>query len=410
MTKIIKTFIVLLFFVSCNKEVKTKKKLTNKIMQLTSNSVNSEAVFLFNKDTTTLISWTEWYKDATENQLKFAFYKGNKFDTIQTVPPAKGLQVHSESMAKIGMTRSGVLYAVYRRKTINSKSRFGGHIYYTTSSDLGKHWSLEKKLVAATSSTSQAFFDLALLPDGTLGLIWLDSRTPLKHEERGKNIFFAKTTVNNTFANEKAIIGSTCECCRTELYVDNAKNIHVAYRNIIEKGEFDFDNNGTVEIRDMYYSISKDNGKTFEEPIAISNDNWHINGCPHTGPSLAKTPEGLRAVWFTAADHNRGIYYASKKNNAFQKRKLLSKEGRHPQMISNKNKLYVVYDMYYETAGKGYTKIILDDTKGQQKEISKPLSNNNHAVIAKNTANSYIIAWVNMDTRNPKINYKEVVF
>ena len=410
MIRIIKVFIVLLFFISCNKEVQTEKKQTSKVVQLTNDTVNSEAVFLFHKDTTTLINWTEWYKNATDNQLKFAFYRNHKFDTILAVPPAKGLQIHSESMAKIGMTNSGVLYAVYRRKSKNPKSRFGGHIYYATSNDLGKHWSAEKKLVEDTSSTSQAFFDLALLPDGTLGLIWLDSRTPLKHDEHGKNIFFAKTTANNTFGDEKAIIGSTCECCRTELYVDVAKNIHVAYRNITEKGEFDFDNKGTTEIRDMYYSISKDNGKTFEEPIAISNDNWHINGCPHTGPSLAKTPEALHAVWFTAADHNKGIYYASKKNNDFLARKLLSKEGTHPQMISNDNKLYVVYEMYYEKDNKGYTKIVLDDTKGNQKEISQPLSNNNHAVIAKNTANSYIIAWVNKDTRTPKINYKELAF
>lgn len=375
---------------------------------------NASAPFLFKGNNNTMLNWTEWNKNKSDNELKFAFYntKTTKFDTAITVTPAKGLQVHAESMAKVGISKNGIIYAVYRRKTPNGKSRFGGHIYYSLSKDMGNSWTKEQQLVTDSTSTSQAFFDLALLPDGELGLIWLDSRKPIAKTEKGKSIYFAKTINDKGFNNEKAIIGSTCECCRTELYIDSNKNINIAYRNLIEKGEVEHDGKGDTEIRDMYYSISNDTGKTFSEPIAISEDNWHINGCPHTGPTLAYSDKELAAVWFTAANDYAALFFTKKNNDdsTFSKRKLLSNKGRHPQMISFNTDFYVVYEAYYEKEEKGYSKIVIKSLNTlKEEEISKPLTNNNHAVISLISSKKAIIAWVNEDTRNAKINYNSFI-
>ena len=404
--KLLKLFVITLLFVSCNKEPldTTTKKITNA-------KNNAAAPFLFKTKNNILLSWTEIKKDKTKNQLKYAPFDhtNHKFGNDILVSPATGLQFHAESMAKVGMTEKGITYAVYRRKSKNSKSRFGGHIYYCTSTDNGKNWGKEKKLVIDSTSTSQAFFDLARLPDGELGLIWLDSRKPIAKERIGKTIYFARTTNNNEFTNEKAIIGGTCECCRTELYIDNKKNIHVAYRNQIHKENIDFDDNGDVEIRDMYYSISKDNGKTFSDPIVISQDNWHINGCPHTGPTLAENSNKLAVVWFTAANDYAGIFYSEKEKANFKKRILISKNGRHPQMIAISSSFYIVYEEYYEKNEKGYTKIVLKkitNNKTEEVEISKPLTNNEHPVIVKINSDYLGIVWTNTDTRNSKVFFK----
>ena len=40
----------------------------------------------------------------------------------------------------------------------------------------------------------------------------------------------------------------------------------------------------------------------------ISQDNWVISGCPHTGPAMAENKEGIHFTWFTGGSGS-GIYY-----------------------------------------------------------------------------------------------------
>jgi len=423
MKNIFKLVIILLLLAnnSCNKANETKKqKVTKNASQksitstLTNAKTNSEGTFIFSNNEETIINWTEWNTDPSQNKLKFSFYNKNtnKFDKEQLVTPALGLQLHTESMAKIGITKTGTLYAIYRKKSKKSKSRYGGILYYSISEDKGITWTKEKRLVENIKSTSQSFFDIALLPDGEIGIIWLDSRKPIHENHKGKTLYFAKSAKEKGFENEKPIAGSTCECCRTDIFVDKYNTIHIAYRNLIDPKEELFDGFGTTEIRDMYYLSSNNNGDNFTKPQPISNDNWHINGCPHTGPSLAFTNKQLGVVWFSGASHNNGLFFTTKTNDTFNEKKKISIEGRHPQMISLNNNFYVVYETYYEKDNKGYTKIILETIKNntsiKKQEISDPKTNNSHAVISKIKNKGILISWVNENTRNPKIQYKTI--
>lgn len=416
-----KNSFILLFIIvliSCNKtNNKSIAKPVNysqkdTIYNLTESKVNSEGAYLFSNNSKKIINWTEWYKNSKKNILKFAFFDDltKTFGKEITVNPSLGLQMHAESMAKIGITNKGIFYAIYRKKSTNPKFRFAGTIYYSISKDNGATWSDGKKLVSDKSSTSQSFFDIALLPDGELGIVWLDSRKPIDKNHKGKTLYFAKTKLDKGFVNEKPIAGSTCECCRTDFFIDKNNTIYIAYRNLIDPKEELFDNNGTVEIRDMYYVTSVDNGKTFTKSQPISRDNWHINGCPHTGPSLAFDGQKVAAVWFTAANNEEGIYYAYNVNGKFNTRKQLTSAGHHPQMIALQNEFYVVYEEYYEQNDKGYDKIVLetinDFSTKNVKEISKKKTTNNHAVITSINNTNILIAWVNTDTRNPKIMYR----
>ena len=414
---------ILLLINACQKEKETAikkdssdKGITKKndLVKLTNSKINSEGTYLFNSQEDILINWTTWSKDKSKNQLQFAFFdkKTNQFKKPITIPQATGLQLHVESMAKVGITKKGFLYAVYRRKNPKSKSRFGGFVYYCISKDNGQTWSDERKLVSDKTSKSQAFFDIALLPNGEIGATWLDSRKPIDKNHIGKTVYFASTNLDNGFVNSKPIAGSTCECCRTNIFVDTQNNIYVAYRNLTDKTEPNFDDIGEVEIRDMYYTFSNDMGENFSKPEPISQDNWHINGCPHTGPSLANKGNQLSAVWFTGKKNEEGIYYAFKEGEKFNTKTLLSNQGHHPQMIALFGKNYVVYEEYYEIDEKGYTKIVLEEignllTK-KKIEVSKPKTNNNHAVLTAIDNQHLVIAWVNDDTRNPKIMCKIV--
>jgi hypothetical protein len=82
-------------------------------------------------------------------------------------------------------------------------------------------------------------------------------------------------------------------------------------------------------------------------------------------------------------------------------------------MIGLNGKYYVVYEAYYEVEDKGYTKIIMEEMESLKSkstnEISAPETNNNHAVITSINESTILLAWVNTNTRNPKIMYKMIL-
>jgi len=396
-----------------SQSVTSNNKLENNkdsIYILSDTQVNSEAPYIFNSGENIIVNWTQRDEhDKKQNLLKFAFFntKTLQCDSIINVPASKGLQVHLESMAKVGIKKDGTILAIYRKKSPTDRSRFGGLLYYVTSKDKGKTWSAEQRLVKDTTSTSQSFYDISLLPNSNMGLTWLDSRS----KRRGKTLYLAQTDMQNTFSIQKPVAFSTCECCRTDIFTDSRGQIHIAYRNLIEPDEPGFDGYGMTEIRDMYYLKSVDTAKTFTKSVPISKDNWHVYGCPHTGPSLAYDGKQIGVIWFTGAHQQSGLYFTTQTDgHGFAPRKEVSKEGRHPQMIGMHGKFYAVYESYFETGGKGYYKIILDITQSdgqrQTQEISDPLTQNNHPVLTRIGKNKILAAWVNTDTRHSKIMYR----
>jgi len=400
-------------FSSCkekNNKESVSRTIQKEAIHLTHKEVNSEGVFLFTTEEEQLISWTEHGKNKKETTLKFAFLNSrtNEFEQPITVTPAKGLQLHAESMAKVGITKKGVLYAVFRIKSRNSKSMYGGAVYYTTSVDNGITWSEKQKLVTDTTSTSQSFFDIVQLADGALGISWLDNRK-LHKDRQGQTLYFSKTNESNTFQHETALEGSVCQCCRTDIEVGKNGNIQIAFRNLIAPTEFGFPStliDRETEVRDMYYTTSADNGKTFNKSTPIYADNWQVNGCPHTGPSLATNTNESGAVWFTGAETNSGIFF---KTNMSNNKNLVSKTGSHPQMVAKNGNYYIVFEEYYEADKKGYTKIVMQEWNTtsllKTTEISTPKTNNDHSVIKVINTNQLIVSWINTDTRNAVVQY-----
>jgi len=382
----------------------------NEIIQLTDKNLNSEGTFLFTSKNEQLISWTQHAKNKKDTYLNFAFWntKTNKFGRQITVTPSKGLQLHVESMAKVGITQKGVLFAVFRVKSRNSKSMYGGTLYYTTSIDRGITWSEKQQLVTDHTSSSQSFFDIEQLADGNIGISWLDNRK-LHKDRQGQTLYFAKTDVSNKFQNEIALEGSVCQCCRTDLEIGKNGDIKVAFRNLIAPTEIGFPTivaDTKTEVRDMYFTSSNDNGESFSKSSTIYADNWQVNGCPHTGPSLATNTNETGAVWFTGTETNSGIFL---KTNTSNDKKIVSKTGRHPQMVAVNGNYYIVFEEYYEFENKGYTKIVMQvwNTTSLLKttEISTPKTNNDHPVIKAINSSKLIISWINTDTRNAVVQY-----
>lgn len=232
-------------------------------------------------------------------------------------------------------TREGKILAAWGASNPNPANPYAGIVYYSWSLDDGKNWTTPKTLSRDPKSIDQRYFDIEILHDNRVAMIWLDSRKAIEAE--GSSLYFATFNDQHELENERPIDKTCCQCCRTDLFVDRQGNLHTVYRKIINDS-----------IRDMVHSVSMNHGESFSEPQRISPDNWVINGCPHTGPAIAQTTAGLSFVWYTLGNGS-GVYYANSADNgkSFSPKEAVSQQAsaKHPQLaVLNPDKLAIVWD------------------------------------------------------------------
>lgn len=373
-----------------------------------------------------VLCWTELSNQDSVYRLKYAIYdvQLNKFGEPITVLGSEGSSIAAESMSKVGFKEDGTVVALFNKRFENAESRFASAIYYTLSEDDGQSWT-EPQFIHSESSENygRSFFSLSTLADGELGAIWLDGR--FGESEKGSALFFARTEKGLGFGVDTCLDKNTCECCRTEILKDQNGGIHIAYRGI----QTPFDHLGK-QVRDMVYSFSNDNGKSFETAKSISKDNWEIEGCPHTGPTLAYTKDGVNALWFTGAGIP-GLYFSSLENanQGFNTKIEMSRAGRHPQMVSiNNNTLAIVWDeviskehhsenapMQHENgvamghdSPSEYSRIVLtivNQGKMYKQVPISPKSQIAHHPVITALENGVMAAWVNEEAGKPVISY-----
>jgi len=364
-----------------------------------------------------VLCWTEQNTEDSLYRLKYAVYDAHKsaFGPSVTVATSAGCSIAAESMGKVAFKSDGTVVAVFSKRFPNQPNPYAGAIYYSVSTDKGKNWSAATYLHSDTTHAyGRSFFDVAVLKDGELAAIWLDGRFG-KHI-KGSALFFARTEKSTGFGQDTCLEKGTCECCRTDILTDTAGNIHLAYRDIMFPSAL-----SEKQVRDMVYKVSTDQGRTFSPAMPISKDNWEIEGCPHSGPSLTAVGNTLHALWFTAGG-GAGLYYCATKvgSGKFSNRSLISAEGRHPQMVSLKDgRLAMVFEetttsetpnsqhemkmehskgsmkMSHGPASSAKIVLALRDAKGEQQlsALSAGDFADNHAVLQE-ASGQLLVAWV----------------
>ena len=271
-----------------------------------------------------VLSWIKKV-DSSTSVYCYAVSKdeGKTFGKAIEIPGSENIHPHGENMPKIIFKPNGEVIAAWASGNPNPKNPYSDVVYYSQSLDNGATWGHPEKLVKDTAGYDQRYFDMALLPDGNVAISWLDNRKKTTGE--GSALYFAETNGNSGFENERLVSEPCCPCCRTDLFADSKKNIHILYRAIINDS-----------IRDMVHTVSADNGKTFSTPERISKDNWAINGCPHTGPAMTENKNGIQFTWFTGGGDG-GVYYCNSINDGktfSQREKVSGIAARHCQITS----------------------------------------------------------------------------
>lgn len=380
--------ILISFLFSCSNSPQVQDECSEKMISADTSAETSCPFLTTDNKGNIVLSWVKEINDSnTVMCYAVSTDKGYSFGQATEISPSKGVHPHGENLPKIIFKPDGITIAVWGASNPSPENKYSGMIYYSQSFDDGKNWSEAKPLVTDTASNDQRYFDLGILKNGEVGIIWLDNRT--KTDKEGMTLYFAETNDKNGFQNEKPIGETCCQCCRTDFFIDSKGNIHASYRDIINDS-----------IRDMVHIVSIDEGKTFSEPKCISADNWVINGCPHTGPTMAENKNGLHFAWFTAGGE-AGVYYCNSNDNGqqFSPRKMLSTEARHPQMTTLPNgTIGIVWEQTVKKDSAFYSKIVLQLTKsdGQQtkQDITADNVNAGFPVIISNDEKIVFVAWV----------------
>lgn len=334
--------------------------------------------------------------DSKRNIIAIAEWniETGEFNTPQQVEVTKGVQAHEEGMPKAAYKKNGDLILMYSIANPSEEHKYAAIIYYTMRMAGSDKWSQPEQLVKDTASYSQRFFDLALNKEGELSACWLDSRK--KEDEKGSTLYYAETVQGKGFSTEKAIAFSTCECCRTKLYIDE-KRINIVFRDII---------NDTI--RDMSYVYSHDNGKTFTEPVRISNDNWVLNGCPHTGPDMLHAEGNLHFTWYTQGGEE-GVYHCTSTNGkVFTERRLVNSSGRHPQIFNLSKNVFVVYENLKRTENGIERPIVIWSRNNPDTllYVSQPKVKANFPVAHPLQENYVLVVWNETSNGKSDLKYK----
>lgn len=278
-----------------------------------------------------------WIRESSDTTSVFCYAVsqngGQSFGDPVVVPGSNRIEPHAENLPKVIFKPSGEILAIWGTASNDPRNKYSGNICYAQSFDGGKSWSAVQPLVRDTAGYDQRYFDVALLKNGEAAIIWLDNRKSTKQE--GSALYLATTNGTKGFRGERPIAQPCCQCCRTDLFVDSKNNIHALYRGIIQDS-----------IRDMVHIVSVDEGRTFSAPRRISNDNWVLNACPHTGPAMTENGEGLHFAWFTGGSHKGSFYTRSTDNGShFIQHDSITLAGKHPQLSANdKGDLGIVWD------------------------------------------------------------------
>ena len=150
-------------------------------------------------------------------------------------------------------------------------------------------------------SAEHGFVSMLPMSQGRTFISWLDGRNTRQaesaspaathhsgHSPGGMTLRAGIFSSTGQPLEEWELDNLVCDCCQTSSAMTESGPV-VVYRNRTEN-----------EIRDTYITRIVDG--QWSKPIPVHNDHWQISGCPVNGPSVASRSGTIAVTWFTAAD------------------------------------------------------------------------------------------------------------
>jgi hypothetical protein len=249
-----------------------------------------------------------------------------------------------------------------------AKAKDGTRLLVARSADGGTSFGRAAPLEGSGAPGNRGWESTTIDRSGRIVAIWLDHRESaaaggmppgMHHEghdhaatgaakadgaERAQlsKLYFARL---DDPASVRAVTAGVCYCCKTAVATGPDGSIYAAWRHVYPGN-----------IRDIAFTQSRDDGKTFRPPVRVSDDHWELDGCPENGPAMAvDARNGVHVVWPTLvrgpnveSEPTLGLFYAETGDGqTFSPRLRMATGGvpRHPQMIAGPaGSLAIVWD------------------------------------------------------------------
>lgn len=255
-------------------------------------------------------------------------------------PIAENAEHNGENRPKIIVDDSGTIFVSW---TLKTSPRFTGEIRFSRSTDNGQSFETPRTINDDNLFTGHRFESLFLSDSGHLYLTWIDKRDLEAKLEKGDDyvgaaVYYAVSDDKGaSFSKNYRVANNSCECCRIAIAPKGPENIAILWRQVF--GE---------DVRDHAIAELTPRGETLVTD-RTSFDEWHINACPHHGPTMAfsELSGNYHMSWFTNGDVNQGIYYARYSFDEKESTALLQVDGQpgagHPYLAEFDQQLYLVW-------------------------------------------------------------------
>jgi hypothetical protein len=254
-----------------------------------------------------------------------------------------------EARPKIAIGPQGQVYVTW---TETLKQPYAGYIWFARSINQGK--SFEKPYIVHQdrAEITHRFDSINLAKNGAITVSWVDKRDLIAAKTAGKPyegaaIYYARSLDNGaSFAAEKKLADSSCECCRIAMTNKPDGTAVAMWRHVFTGNERDH----------MMAEIPS----TASQPAVIKRatyGRWKIDGCPHHGAALVSGGEGrdwwgYHMAWFDGGNdangQSAGLYYARMDGVAWASTPAKKFAGSknlagHPALLSVGENVYLVW-------------------------------------------------------------------
>ncbi len=203
--------------------------------------------------------------------------------------PGARVTAHGEASPSLAVGPTQI-YALWEQ----SRPHASADLMFARSLTWGHSFEKAVRVTDKTKPSFNGFASLGAAPNGNVYTVWLDGRD--QTEVTGTfSVYLAKSPDQGASLGRNIRVATgACPCCRPSIAFGKNGEVFVAWRKVFPG-----------DIRDMVVSTSRDGGQTFGAPVRVAADNWKLNGCPDSGPTIVESDGQSYVAWLTEGTEDK---------------------------------------------------------------------------------------------------------
>lgn len=221
-------------------------------------------------------------EEGNKQRLYYARGGSKPAGPIAITAASEQVESRGEMGPSLEILPNGTLVAVY---AVAMPGEHASELRAQRSSDGGATWEEPSVVHDDGKPGSHGFSSTSLDSSGELLVAWLDGRSGQQGVE------YSWSRDGGRFAPNKTVNPRTCQCCVTAIAGGPSRSFWIAYRGLTGK-----------DLRNIEIVRGEASLGALGTPVTVSDDGWHIDGCPDSGPRMAVEADGtLWITWFNGA-------------------------------------------------------------------------------------------------------------